>query len=64
METPEKLPGPDLARDGAALKDFANDLLEGHFEGVPVLLVRKGSRPSGLAPRESQTRFTWSLRVS
>ena len=42
METPEKLPGPDLARDGAALKDFANDMLEGHFEGVPVLLVRKG----------------------
>jgi nucleotide-binding universal stress UspA family protein len=31
---------------------------------VPVLLVRRGSRPSGLAPRESQTRFTWSLRVS
>ena len=30
---------------------------------VPVLLVRRGSRPSGLAPRESQTRFTWSLRV-
>jgi nucleotide-binding universal stress UspA family protein len=31
---------------------------------VPVLLVRRGPRPSGLAPRESQTRFTWSLRVS
>jgi len=30
---------------------------------VPVLLVRRGARPSGLAPRGSQTRFTWSLRV-
>lgn len=27
----------------------------------PVLLVRKGVRPGGLAPRESLTRFTWSL---
>jgi DNA-binding SARP family transcriptional activator len=29
--------------------------------GVPVLLVRRGVRPSGLAPPESLTRFTWSL---
>jgi DNA-binding SARP family transcriptional activator len=28
---------------------------------VPVVLVRRGVRPSGLAPRESLTRFTWSL---
>jgi hypothetical protein len=27
----------------------------------PVLLVRRGLRPSGLAPPESMTRFTWSL---
>jgi DNA-binding SARP family transcriptional activator len=28
----------------------------------PLLLVRRGLRPGGLAPRESLTRFTWSLR--
>jgi hypothetical protein len=28
----------------------------------PVLLVRRGLRPSGLAPRESLTRFTWTIR--
>jgi nucleotide-binding universal stress UspA family protein len=28
---------------------------------VPVLLVRHGVRPGGLAPRESDTRFTWTL---
>jgi nucleotide-binding universal stress UspA family protein len=27
----------------------------------PVLLVRRGPRPGGLAPPESLTRFTWSL---
>jgi DNA-binding SARP family transcriptional activator len=27
----------------------------------PVLLVHRGTRPSGLAPRESRTRFSWSL---
>jgi hypothetical protein len=27
----------------------------------PVLLVRRGLRPGGLAPRESLTRFTWTL---
>jgi GNAT superfamily N-acetyltransferase len=26
-----------------------------------VLLVHRGPRPGGLAPRESRTRFTWSL---
>jgi DNA-binding SARP family transcriptional activator len=29
--------------------------------GQPVLLVRKGLRPGGLAPPENLTRFTWSL---
>jgi DNA-binding SARP family transcriptional activator len=28
---------------------------------APVLFVRGGIRPSGLAPRESATRYTWSL---
>ncbi len=27
----------------------------------PLLLVRRGLRPGGLAPRENLTRFTWSL---
>jgi len=30
--------------------------------GPPVLLVRRGLRPGGLAPPESYTRFTWSIR--
>jgi len=29
--------------------------------GRPVLLVQRGTRPGGLAPRESRTRFSWSL---
>jgi DNA-binding SARP family transcriptional activator len=29
---------------------------------VPVLVVRRGLRPGGLAPNASLTRFTWSLR--
>jgi DNA-binding SARP family transcriptional activator len=29
---------------------------------TPALLVRRGLRPGGLAPRASLTRFTWSLR--
>jgi DNA-binding SARP family transcriptional activator len=28
---------------------------------APVLFVRRGIRPSGLAPRESATHYTWSL---
>ena len=28
---------------------------------VPVLIVRRGLRPGGLAPRQSLTRFTWAL---
>ena len=27
----------------------------------PTLLVRRGLRPGGLAPRESLTRFTWTI---
>lgn len=30
----------------------------------PTLLVHSGPRPSGLAPRESRTRFTWSIEAS
>jgi hypothetical protein len=29
--------------------------------GAPTLLVRRGVRPGGLAPREHLTRLTWSL---
>ena len=29
----------------------------------PTLLVHRGPRPGGLAPREAQTRFTWSLQT-
>jgi hypothetical protein len=30
----------------------------------PTLLVRRGLRPSGIAPQQSLTRFTWSLTSS
>lgn len=30
-------------------------------ESAPVLLVHRGTRPGGLAPRDSRTRFSWSL---
>jgi len=30
--------------------------------GAPVVLVHQGLRPGGLAPRDSRTRFTWSLQ--
>jgi hypothetical protein len=30
----------------------------------PTLLVRRGLRPGGLAPRESLTRFTWTLSAT
>jgi DNA-binding SARP family transcriptional activator len=29
--------------------------------GVPTLFVRRGLRPSGIAPNETLTRFTWTL---
>jgi hypothetical protein len=28
---------------------------------APTVLVRRGPRPGGLAPREAPTRFGWSL---
>jgi hypothetical protein len=31
---------------------------------APTLLVRRGLRPGGLAPRASLTRFTWSVAPS
>jgi DNA-binding SARP family transcriptional activator len=31
---------------------------------VPILVVRRGLRPSGLAPQKSMTRFTWTLGAS
>jgi hypothetical protein len=30
---------------------------------APVVLVRSGLRPGGLAPRESRTRFTWTIKA-
>jgi DNA-binding SARP family transcriptional activator len=42
-----------LGKTRAALTEIARP---------PVLLVRRGLRPGGLAPRESLTRFTWSIR--
>jgi hypothetical protein len=30
--------------------------------GPPVVFVRRGLRPGGLAPPEGVTRFTWSLK--
>ena len=29
--------------------------------GAPAILVRRGRRPGGLAPREADTRFTWTI---
>ena len=29
--------------------------------GIPTLFVRRGLRPSGVAPNETMTRFTWTL---
>ena len=31
---------------------------------VPTLLVRRGLRPGGLAPKETMTRFTWTLATA
>jgi hypothetical protein len=44
---------------GGELDETRNRLRE---EGdAPVLLVRPGLRPSGLAPDHTLTRFSWSL---
>jgi hypothetical protein len=29
----------------------------------PAILVHRGPRPGGLAPRASRTRFTWSIET-
>jgi DNA-binding SARP family transcriptional activator len=42
---------------GPARRALAADAL------APVVLVRRGLRPGGLAPNASLTRFTWSLRA-
>jgi DNA-binding SARP family transcriptional activator len=34
------------------------------YAAAPTLLIHKGTRPSGLAPEGSRTRFTWSLGAS
>jgi hypothetical protein len=49
---PERWRGDGLGRVRTALAARA---------GPPALLVRRGLRPGGLAPRESLTRFTWTL---
>ena len=50
---PERWRRSGLGRVRAALATDAQ---------APALLVRGGLRPSGLAPQESLTRFTWTLR--
>ena len=30
---------------------------------APVVLVRRGLRPGGLAPRSGLTRFTWTIKA-
>ncbi len=50
---PERWQRAGLGRMRAALAERARP---------PVLLVRRGLRPGGLAPRESLTRFTWTIR--
>jgi hypothetical protein len=32
--------------------------------GAPTVLVRRGLRPGGLAPRESETRYTWTIAIT
>jgi DNA-binding SARP family transcriptional activator len=50
---PERWKRAGLGRVRTALAERAHP---------PVLLVRRGLRPGGLAPRESLTRFTWTIR--
>jgi hypothetical protein len=64
-------PGPDgiLGRPGAAIVaslpadglDPTRQTLADRAE-VPLLFVRSGLRPGGLAPDRTLTRFSWSLR--
>jgi DNA-binding SARP family transcriptional activator len=37
------------------------DFVSSRHTNLPVLLVHRGTRPGGLAPRDSWTRFSWSL---
>ena len=46
-------------RGGGALGSVRHKLVRDSTS--PVVLVRKGLRPSGMAPRETITRFTWSM---
>jgi DNA-binding SARP family transcriptional activator len=48
---------PRWAREG--LGDARRAVVAG--AGCPVLVVHRGPRPGGLAPKASATRFTWSL---
>jgi DNA-binding SARP family transcriptional activator len=43
---------------------IGHDRMELARTAAPVLLVRSGLRPGGLAPAESLTRFTWTLAGS
>jgi DNA-binding SARP family transcriptional activator len=45
-----------------ALGDVRSTIV--HRAVPPTLVVRRGPRPGGLAPRETMTRFTWSLSGS
>ena len=49
---------PDRWRHSGIGADRLNVAAEA---GIPVLLVRRGLRPGGLAPRESLTHYTWSI---
>ena len=55
------LPFPDDWRTGG-LGQVRAEAARG--ANVPILLVRRGLRPGGLAPPDGMTRFTWSLGSS
>jgi len=48
------------SRRTTELGSFRRTLVDGRR--APVLLVHRGTRPSGLAPRDSWTRFSWSIQ--
>jgi DNA-binding SARP family transcriptional activator len=52
---------PDRWREDGLGETRMAVALESH---APVLVVRGGVRPGGLAPRESLTRYTWSLAAA
>jgi len=51
-----------LAGAGLVVAGFGSDRLV-ERSAAPVLLVQRGARPGGLAPRESLTCFSWSLQL-